>query len=78
VGSGRATGSRSLSPATVVARDPDDRKRALKTIGGSQSDDWNNTLANQTMRALWIQNSDAEACDRQQSATIAALVGIGP
>jgi hypothetical protein len=36
------------------------------------------TLANQTMRALWIKHSDAETCDRQLSATVAALVGIGP
>ena len=46
-------------PTTVVANDPDDRKGALKNIGGSQSDHWNNTLANQAAQALWIKNSDA-------------------
>jgi hypothetical protein len=66
------------APATVVANDPEDQKGALKIIGGSQSDDWNNMLANQTMRALWIHNSDAKTYDRQVSATVAALVGIGP
>jgi hypothetical protein len=66
------------APATVVAKNPDDRTRALKTIGGSECNDWNSMLANQTMRALWIQNSDAETCDRQLSATVSALVGIGP
>jgi hypothetical protein len=65
------------APATVVANDPEDR-RALRAIGGSECNDWNNTLANQTMRALWIKHSDAETCDRQLSATVAALVGIGP
>jgi hypothetical protein len=34
------------TPTTVVADDPDDRKGALKNIGGSQSDHWNNLLAN--------------------------------
>jgi hypothetical protein len=66
------------APATVAANEPEDQNYALKIIGGSECNDWNNTLANQTIRALWIEHSDAEACDRQQSATIAALVGIGP
>ena len=30
------------------------------------------------MQALWIKDSDADARDRQLSATVAALVGIGP
>jgi hypothetical protein len=66
------------TPTTVVANDPDDRKGALKSIGGSQSDHWNNTLANQVAQALWMKNSDAETRDKQLSATVAALVGIAP
>lgn len=66
------------APTTVVANDPDDRKGALKNIGGSQSDHWNNTLANQAVQALWLKNSDAETRDKQFSATVAALVGIAP
>jgi hypothetical protein len=65
-------------PTTVVANDPDDRKGALKTIGGSQSDHWNNTLANQAVQALWVKNSDTKTRDKQLSATVAALVGIAP
>jgi hypothetical protein len=65
-------------PTTVVANDPNDLKGILKNIGGSKSDHWNNLLANQAVQALWIKNSDAETRDRQMSATIAALVGIGP
>ena len=65
-------------PTTVVANDPDDRKGTLKTVGGSQSDHWNNTLANQAVQALWMKNSDAAERDCQLSATIAALTGIGP
>ena len=66
------------TPTTVVANDPADSKGALKSIGGSQSDRWNNTLANQTINALWLKNSDPETRDKQYSATVAALVGIGP
>jgi hypothetical protein len=70
--------SKKNEPATVVADDPDDQKGALMKIGGSKSDRWNNTLANQAVQALWVKNSDAEERDRQLSATVAALVGIAP
>ncbi len=35
-----------VQPKTVVADAPDDRKGRLKSLGGSQSDHWNNILAN--------------------------------
>jgi hypothetical protein len=51
----------------------------LKVIGGSMSDDWNNILANQTIRTLWFfENSDAEEIRRQRHAAVDALVGIAP
>ena len=53
-------------------------KGTLKNIGGSRSDHWNNLLANQTVQALWLKHSDPAARDNQYSATVAALVGIGP
>lgn len=37
-------------PKTVAADDPADRMGRLKNIGGSQSDHWNNTLANQALQ----------------------------
>jgi len=57
-------------PTTVAANDPDDMKGALKSLGGSRSDHWNNLLANQAIQALWVKNSDADTRDRQISATI--------
>jgi hypothetical protein len=63
---------------TVVANDPDDLKGGLKHLGGSQSDRWNNVLAEQTVRTLWLKHSDKETADRQISATLDGLVGIGP
>jgi hypothetical protein len=53
-------------------------KGTLKNIGGSMSDHWNNLLANQTIQTLWLKHSDQETRDRQLSATVAAMVGIGP
>ena len=55
-----------------------DRNGELKSIGGSQSDQWNNMLANQAANALWTKNSDEETLDRQLGATVAALRGISP
>jgi hypothetical protein len=63
---------------TVVANDPDDLKGALKFIGGSRSDSWNNILANQAIETLWLKNIDKAARNKQYGATVAALVGIGP
>ncbi len=65
-------------PKTVVVDDPEDRRGRLKSIGGSQSDHWNNILANQAVQALWVKNSSPEERDKQLSATVAALIGIAP
>ena len=65
--------------ATVVANGREDGRGALKRVGGSQSNDWNTTIANQALQALWLNNSEDEERDRQlQRATLAALAGIGP
>jgi hypothetical protein len=64
--------------STIVANDPDDLKGTLKWFGGSQSDHWNNILVNQAIQTLWLKHSDQETRDRQMSATVAAMGGIGP
>jgi hypothetical protein len=50
----------------------------LKAIGGSMSDDWNNVLANQTIRSLWLKNSKADEKVRLRHAAVDALIGIAP
>ena len=62
-------------PKTIIANDPNDQKGALKTIGGSQSDHWNNVLANQAVNALWMKHFDDETIDRQLAAVVAGLEG---
>jgi hypothetical protein len=74
----KKTAADDKNATTIVANDPDDLKGTLKRIGGSQSDHWNNILVNQTIRTLWIKHSDKETQDQQCSATVAALIGIGP
>lgn len=63
---------------TVIANDPEDRKGALKSLGGSQSDHWNNTLAMQAIGGLWLKHSGEHEQNRQLAATVAALSGIAP
>ena len=61
-------------PTAAAANDPG----ALKAIGGSQSDRWNTTLANQVMQAMWVEHLDASGRHTLRRATIAALAGIAP
>jgi hypothetical protein len=75
-GKKRAGGEKKAT--TVVANHPDDLKGVLKQIGGSRSDHWNHVLASQAIQTLWLKHSDKESCDQQYSATVAALIGIGP
>src|SRR5262245_27864342 len=77
----RMTGKKTVAKTetkTDVADAPDDREGRLKSIGGSQSDHWNDTLANQAAQALWLKNSTPMERDKQLSATVAALMGIAP
>jgi hypothetical protein len=53
-------------------------KGELKSLGGSNCDDWNNVLASQAMNALWLKRSDAQTRDLQMNATVAAMIGIAP
>src|SRR5262245_37063135 len=62
---------------TTTVSKPEDLQPTLKDIGGSQSDEWNNILANQAINTLWLHSSD-EFQARQRGATLAALVGIRP
>lgn len=60
------------APKTVKVKEP------LSRIGGSKSDDWNLTLADQACQTLWTKNSSAETRDRQIEGVVAALIGINP
>src|SRR6266536_2529650 len=63
---------------TIDVNDPDSSKGALKTVGGSRSDHWNNNLLNQAANTLWIKHSDEKTRETQCKATMSALVGIAP
>jgi hypothetical protein len=69
---------KSVQSTVVEAHAPSSLPGKLKRLGGSKSDVWNNVLANQTIQTLWAKNSNQEERSNQISATIAALIGIGP
>jgi hypothetical protein len=63
---------------SVSINDPDSRAGTFKCLGGSDSDHWNNIIANQTVKSLWLKHSDEQTADSQRKAIVSALVGIGP
>jgi hypothetical protein len=50
----------------------------FKQLGGSDSDHFNQMLANQTLAALWTANSNEEQRNNQYLAATAALIGAKP
>ena len=62
----------------VSVEDPDQRKGERKQIGGSQSDDWNDTLVNQAVNTLWLKQSDAATRAQQAKGLVQAMIGIAP
>ena len=66
-------------PVHVALDKPGQGPGRLKSLGGSQSDDWNNNIANDTIQALWIfKNSDEKTKHAQINAALSVLIGIGP
>jgi hypothetical protein len=65
-------------PAAAVANDADGQKGTLKEFGGSRFDDWNDIITRQTADALWVKHSGPDTREKQLSAALAALIGIGP
>jgi hypothetical protein len=68
-------------PSTVVADDPADRQGRLQSIGGSQSDHWNNALANQTLQAVGnargfsVKGFEGGAADAAQRSSMTVVAG---
>jgi hypothetical protein len=63
----------------VMQYDPSRLHGTLKAVGGSMSDDWNNIVANQTIKATWHRSkAQAEEIKQQRQATVEALIGMSP
>ena len=75
--SGKDTIGDDEKAAPYDRNDPHALQGPLKHIGGSQSDNWNDTLMCQTVQTLWLA-SDDKTRGRQYSAALTALKEIGP
>jgi hypothetical protein len=64
-------------PAANRKLNPDEFNGMLKRAGGSQFEDWNKTLVMQTFKTLWLEQ-DKNTRGAQESATVSALIGLGP
>src|SRR5215207_1930059 len=70
------TKTKKSAPAVIEAKHPSREKGKLRSIGGSASDAFNNTLANQVVRTLWLDYADKAEIDKLRSAAVAGLIGI--
>jgi hypothetical protein len=75
--SAKKTGSGEKKTKAVTTNSPQQSGK-LGRLEGSASDDWNHELANQTLRALWLEHCDDDSMDRKSAAAISALIGICP
>lgn len=57
---------------------PEDLKGKDKQMGGSMSDGWNLTIANQLINSLWTKHLDDDEVNKLRAAAVEALVGIKP
>jgi hypothetical protein len=65
------------SPETVQIPLYGKEAGALKALGGSVSDEFNDILANQVVNTLWL-DANPQTRDRQLQAALAVLLGIKP
>ena len=65
-------------PEVLQAKHPSEPKGELRRIGGSNSDDWNNRIANETINALWLKHLDGEMRQREMVTAVYGLIGIHP
>jgi hypothetical protein len=63
---------------TVKVMLPRPAKPEFKQLGGSDSDHFNQLLADQTLNTLWVARADEEQRDRQYLAATAAMIGAKP
>ncbi len=62
----------------LTSADPGGRSAAMKRVGGSQSDHWNQVLSVQAAQTLYIEDSSEEWRKHQYRAMVAGLAAIRP
>ncbi|WP_245286136.1 hypothetical protein [Bradyrhizobium sp. WSM1417] len=62
---------------TVTIDMVESMKGALRAVGGSKADDWNEVIADQAIRTIW-KSSNPEAAQNQLDGVISAMICISP
>lgn len=70
--------SKTDKEAVATVEDPEHSRSKLKYLGGSNSDTFNNTLANQVVHTLWFKTTDEAGKTKLMTAALTALAGIKP
>jgi hypothetical protein len=65
-------------PKVISIPRPEEQRGVLRSVSGSQYDDFSETLFHQVVEALWQANSDSDEHTRQVRATLAAMMGMKP
>jgi hypothetical protein len=65
-------------PVMIPVPRPSAQRGDLRSISGSDNDDFSNVLLNQVAYALWLEPCDADERKRLVQATLAAMIGMKP
>lgn len=65
-------------PSTTATNTSLGRTGEMKSIGGSQSDQWNTVLGAQVVQSIWTKHSDETIRSMQIDAAVAALEEVAP
>jgi hypothetical protein len=74
---GAAMRTKKVLKAIAIPR-PEEQRGVLRSVSGSDYDDFSETLFHQVVEALWQANSDSDEHTRQVRATLTAMVGMKP
>jgi len=66
------------APVMIPFPRPSEQRGDLRSISGSDNDDFSNVLVNQVAYALWREPCDADEQKRLIQATLAAMIGMKP
>jgi hypothetical protein len=66
------------APVMIPLPRPSEQRGDLRSISGSDNDDFSNVLINQVAHALWREPCDADEQKRLMQATLAAMTGMKP
>ena len=66
------------APVMIPVPRPSAQRGDLRSISGSDNDDFSNVLLNQVAYALWLEPCDADEQKRLVQATLAAMIGMKP